>query len=397
MWAKICIRSIWVDTLARFVQTRMGFLSSGALLILSVSTFAQDAGSLQAPDDVVLQLTTEQDIHRFHVGELIPIKYSYSSKSPGKFFWVEKSERLDGGRPFEISCSAPAEPMTPHPHSADYMTFGQMLIGACPGAGFGGSVGGGCGDCDGAIPISSSSLAFSSPLNIYVRFVKAGTYTCQASSADITNAPPGDEKQTALRVVSNPLELTLIDDARWQHEAAISYGEAYGQLCRGDVIAENRFLQCSDLAQRITYLGTPDSLKTEVKLFDGVVRGWDNGFLDAIQHSSEPGIALELMESRLQDRDFQASKGIIELLAISNLKATVPGAFEVSSPADYHQQAIESLRKYVRLLGGSLSRKDKTVLLENLKTYRWYSEQTYCDGEKLISEEERNQVFESFQ
>src|SRR6185312_16758405 len=144
-----------------------------------------------------------------------------------------------------------------------------------------------------------------------------------------------------------------------------------------------------------TYLDTSDSLATEVKWFDGRHHGWDNGFWEAIQHSSHPNEALSLMGARMQERDFEVSTGVLEWLASSELRMELPDAFQSGTPATYHAQAVEKLRKYVRLLGDSLSRKDSTVLSESGKTYRRFAEQKYCEP-PLIPTEEENQVLTGF-
>ena len=70
----------------------------------------------------------------------------------------------------------------------------------------------------------------------------------------------------------------------------------------------------------------------------------------------------------------------------------VPDAFQSGTPATYHAQAVEELRKYVRLLGGSLSQKDSNVLPESVKTYGIFAEQQYCEPQSLIPRKEQNQV-----
>jgi hypothetical protein len=121
-----------------------------------------------------------------------------------------------------------------------------------------------------------------------------------------------------LLVKSNPLVLTIVSDPAWANAVAILLQGAYQKLCRGNDAPEHRSLQCFDVAQRITYLDTTDSLATEVKWFDGGNHGWENGFWDAIQHSSEHKEALRLMASRMQDPDFQASTDVMEWLASSS-------------------------------------------------------------------------------
>lgn len=133
----------------------------------------------------------------------------------------------------------------------------------------------------------------------------------------------------------------------------------------------------------------------EVREFDGRKPGWNGGFWEAIQHAPQPKEALRLMTARMQDPDFQVTEGIIEWLAISDLKLHAPDAFQGGDPAAYHTQAIETLRKYVRLLGRSVSRKSDSALPESIKAYRGYAGQKYC-GESLIPSGERNAILKYF-
>jgi hypothetical protein len=370
------------------------FLTTGVVLIVLLSSFAQNVEPVSAAADVVLRFEPEGDGHQFHIGELIPVKFSYTTWTPGRYVWVSQSSKLDGGRSLEISCSPSTERVNLNPRSVDEVTFGQMLTAPCGGVG--GGIGGACGDCDGEYPLTATALTFGVfPLNTYVRFRTPGTYTCEASSADITTTPRDEKIRPALLVKSNTMPLTIVNDPGWAYSTARAYAGVYENLCRGDDGAGNLFLQCSDVARRITYLDTSDSLATEVKWFDGRHHGWDNGFWDAIQHSSNPKEALSLMGARMQERDFEVSTGVLEWLASSELRLEVPDAFQSGTHATYHAQAVEKLRKYVRLLGGSLSQKDSTVLSESGKTYRSFAEQKYCEP-PLIPTEEQNQVLTGF-
>jgi hypothetical protein len=82
----------------------------------------------------------------------------------------------------------------------------------------------------------------------------------------------------------------------------------------------------------------------------------------------------------------------LESLAIGSLKLDSPAAFGTPFPQDYHLQAVEKLRQYVRLLGASLAKKNADVLPESIKTYRYFGEQDYCEGTPLISDQERKGV-----
>jgi hypothetical protein len=367
------------------------FSSIGVVVILLPTSFAQSAQPLTAPDDVVLQFETEGNSREFHLGELIPIKYSYSAMTPGRYLRVTPPGKLDGGRGLEIWCSPSGESVAPHPPSRDNVTLLKMLTAPC--GGFGGGVGGSCFDCVGDHPLTTAPLSFGGiPLNTYVRFRSAGTYTCEASSADVTTASRDEKLRPALWVKSGPVVLTIVNDPAWAHAAAVAYGDAYEKLCRGDDVPHHSFLQCGDVARRITYLDTADSLVEEVKLFDGRNHGWENGFWEAIQDSSQPEAAFRLVEARMVDPDFQVSTWIIEWLASAELRLEAPDAFQSGEPATYHAQSVEALRRYVRLLGSSLSRKEPAVMLESEKTYLTFARQEYCEKEPLIPTDEQLRI-----
>lgn len=366
-------------------------ITGGVAFSLLSSSFAQRTEPIPAPAEVILQFGTEGDMNRFHLGELIPVQYSYSSRIPGIYFWVPENRKLAGWRSLEISCSPAVERVNRYPTSPDVMTFGQMLNAPCGGMGSAG--GAGCGDCGGERPLTSTALTFGGvPLNRYVRFRAPDTYTCEASSAEIATALSNEEIRPALLVKSNPISLTIINDPSWAHSAAGSYGAAYDKLCRGDPLSDGRMLQCFDIAARITFLDTVDSLAIETAAFDGRNHGWGTGFWEAIQHSSQPKDALRLMTSRVQEPDFEVHPDVIEWLAASQLRTEAPDAFQTVALATYHAQAVETLRKYVQLLGSSLSKKNSETLAESAKTYRLFAERTYCEQQSLISTEEQNQV-----
>jgi hypothetical protein len=73
------------------------FLTTGVVLVALLSSFAQNAEPVSAPADVILMLGTEGDGHQFHLGELIPVKFSYSAKTSGRYVWVSQSKKLACG------------------------------------------------------------------------------------------------------------------------------------------------------------------------------------------------------------------------------------------------------------------------------------------------------------
>ena len=360
-------------------------ISSSAIL------YGQQADRLPAPSDVKLEFRTKGDQHQFHLVELIPIQYSYSAEIPDKYFLVSENDKLIGGRGLEIECSPEAQNIKTLPVFFRGDNFRKMLY-SCPGYGFGGQASGSCRDCSGGYSLKSVPIHFEISLNHYVRFSKAGKYECMASSAEVTAAPRDEKVRPALLIKSNPLELTIMDDPAWAHGTVLSLNEAYQKSCRNDVVKQNRTLPCFDIAERITDIDTADSLALEVKLFDGKTHDWDNGFWDAIQRTSYPKDAVKLMTDRMQGPDFEVSNAILEAFTIGALKVDSPNAFETNSPGDYHAQAVEKLRQYVRLLGNSLAKKNADVLLESVKTYRSFARNDYCEGSPLIPKSEQDAI-----
>ena len=201
-----------------------------------------------------------------------------------------------------------------------------------------------------------------------------------------------EKPRQALLVKSKPLDFEIVDDPTRSRSAAATYATAYGQSCRGDDVPHHNSLECFELAHRITDLDTPDSLAVEVKFFDGKDRGWINGFWDAILHTSYPVNAVRLMTARIQDPDVEVSTSTLEWLASAALRLDLPEAFETSSPAKYHAQAVEKMRKFVRSLGSSLSAKESGVLPESVKTYSFFADQKNCEGHPLVPKQERDRV-----
>jgi hypothetical protein len=141
-------------------------LAAVVVFTLVLSSFAERVEPMPAPADVALELGTEGGEHQFHLGELIPINFSYSASGPG-YIWTGNGTKLAAGRhSLEIACSPAAERVKPCSMSPDDVAFGQILNADCGGVGFGGGIGGGCGDCDGELQLTTAALTFGIvPLN----------------------------------------------------------------------------------------------------------------------------------------------------------------------------------------------------------------------------------------
>ena len=365
------------------------------LLVLGLTCLAQDEQPIPAPDDVLLTLRTQVGRQKFYLGEPIAVEYSYTAV-PGRYLYVSRIDRLIGGRPLQVECN-PAVELTSDASvasSAEASRFRQMLVDPGCGTGFGGSVGGGCGDCDTEYPLGTVPVGFGiGHLNRYVRFRQPGTYSCRVTSAQVTTAAHEEKIRPALFLKSNWVEIMISDDPALAHSAALAYAAAYDKDCRGDDVPNKSFGECSAVATRLSYLDTAESVAMEIQFFDGRNHGWENGFLDAIATTSQPSEALRMMTRRIQEPDVEVSDFVLWGLARWAMKADNPDAFESSTaPSDYHAQAIEQLRKYVRLLGTSLANKNSDALDKSAKTYQMLAEERSCKGDPLIPDAERAPV-----
>lgn len=59
--------------------------TAGVVLIFALVSFAQNMEPVPAPADVILQFRTEGDQQEFRLGELIPVKFSFSADIPGRY------------------------------------------------------------------------------------------------------------------------------------------------------------------------------------------------------------------------------------------------------------------------------------------------------------------------
>jgi hypothetical protein len=64
----------------------------------------------------------------------------------------------------------------------------------------------------------------------------------------------------------------------------------------------------------------------------------------------------------------------------------------MASGNNYHSQAVEKVRTFIRLLGSSLSKKNSNTLPESARTYSMFAKQEFCEGEPLIPKPEEDQI-----
>ena len=105
---------------------------------------------------------------------------------------------------------------------------------------------------------------------------------------------------------------------------------------------------------------------------------------------------MELITGRIQDPDVAVSDSVLLWLAASAMKSGNPDAFQPGAAAGvYHAQATEQLRKYVRLVGASLTSKNAGALPDSLNTYQRLAVRQSCNGDPLIPDAERYAVLDA--
>src|SRR6202007_3203269 len=84
-------------TLIGLLRMKKPILAAVVVFILELWSFTQRVEPVPAPADVALQLGTEGGEHQFHLGELIPIRFSYRADNPGRYIWAGNGTKLAGG------------------------------------------------------------------------------------------------------------------------------------------------------------------------------------------------------------------------------------------------------------------------------------------------------------
>jgi hypothetical protein len=365
------------------------------ILLLRLASTAQNVAPTPAPDTVTLQLTTEDQRHQYYLGELIKLRFVYSGLLANRDLWVDMNPQFvrAGGGAIQIKCDPPP-PLRVQTGSLKHLrNFESMVLGSCSDAKLNLRIQSG-GVLSGIVsyPIQDSVPFGPVPVTDYVRLSSPGKYTCHATSIQLTSR--GQENVHFL-LKSNSLELTIVDDPEWSRKAALNYGEAFEKSCLGERNTRRNSdssRNCAEIVSRITTLDTPESLELETKYWDGRSDAWDVAFVNAISATNHPREALQLMTRRIQDPDVRVHAYELVQLAMASLDLETSGALESSEPAQYHSQAVDKLREYVRLFGSSLASKHPDVVDFDLAAYRDLAEGKDCSGATLIPGEERDRV-----
>ena len=382
------------------------YRGTGLLVVALVASFARaqqtdGAATRQAshPADLLLTLQTSDGHQRFNLGEPVSVALLFSSTTPGRYFFLRKPEKLEGGKADKVSCEPTANIRDlMHPARAvDISTFLEAGDECEIGVGRGGTSY--CGDCDGEVRLGEAPVRLEWDLNANLKFLRPGRYECTATAAEVTEDPPGATTRRALALVSQPVVFDVVENPQW---ARLTLAKTIKEISRlhctqsnsDPAKAASSDFHCMQLLNDLEDLDTEDSLREAVRLYDGLSRPPGGSELwRTITQSQHEHLAFQLMEKKLEQADFGPSRGSVDWIANAALFEQTPGAFEENvDPAVYHDEAIEVLRKYVRVLGRAMPNKRGTALSDSREVYQYYAQMQFCHLEPLISEEEMNSV-----
>jgi hypothetical protein len=378
---------------------------AGLLAVLLGVAAAQDGqdavdknGRNNNPVGLSFVLTTKNGQKSFHLGEILEIEEQYSSGVPGKYSLLQNPGKQEGGSASRLTI-VPGAGVVDRMKHPGRVSAAAIFNAHC--AGFGGSEGGGCGDCDGVYKLGAEAIHFPYALNYRFTITVPGHYTIRANAANVVST--GDMSKP-IPIMSNELEIEILRDDNWSDRqlrlAVGRYEEAQRnyQLNGWDVRKPNavEIVQQTETAQEmeksaeiIRFLDTQDSLREAVRLFDGSPRiaTYENTFLEAILESSRRDLAVPLLANRMLDEDFLVSVDFIDMLTAMTIQIEEPSAFDRGDRASWRRlnpRTLELLRGYVLALARSLPSKRNGARELGIATFEHYAEQEFCTNEPLI-------------
>lgn len=366
-----------------------------------------------------LVLSTRDGRTRFHLGEIIDLDLAYSSSSSesGKYLLLTMPSKIKGHA--ATLTIVPGEYVIDRYRDNGFRNIFPILHANCDG--FSSGVGGGCGDCDAELPLSSSPVHFPYSLTAQFQITKAGSYLIRAESDDVILAPLSLTTSQPIPLTSNSLEIEVADDPVWSEEqlqkAITRFENARAEYVRNqwNLVSMDR-MESSQIPARIglqtemrhaveamRVLDTETSLRKAVQLYNQVEPD-DNFFTgilwEAIVQSKHRALAIQLLSARIVDPDFGVSTGLLDQLTAMELENQYPDAFS-RDDRDYRVQIFPSarqiLQEHVLAFGDSLAEKNAESFALSLETFKIYASEQFCTDEPLIPNATTRQILKSVQ
>lgn len=360
----------------------------------------------QAPD-LSFVLSVKDGRTQFHLGEIIEMDEAFSSSAPGKYLLLSLPKKIKGGHNAEFKVT-PGQNAIDRARDGGQRSAFMVLHANCDGVGVGGSFGG-CADCANELPLEASAIHFPYSLTEQFQITEPGHYVIQAEAANVVLAPLDPERSTPISMVSNAIEIDVVEDQAWSQEklddavarfeaARASYfGGGWNLLSPQDLSPKDLHVSIDlewnmqSAAEIMRVLDTENSLREIVKRYDGVAQNpdyYNHVLFRGIIQSKHHSLAIQLLADRMLEPDFSVSRDLIDQLTAMTLENQFPGALaeDRDSIGRFYPAARQILYDYILRLGKSLPNKDESALDTSLATFKTYAKEDFCTGTPLIPE-----------
>jgi hypothetical protein len=350
------------------------------------SVFAQSP----APPDVQLTVSTENGRTKFHLGEEIRLTLRYTASVPGKYLMAGSGAKATGWDHERLECTPKADAIDRD--SNDGLVSGTKFLHAECGVGSGGGIGGGCAHCGIEGTLGPNAILKELMVNRVLQFSRPTSYSCTVTDSSVVTAASAPQYR-AVQLKSHPFTLELSDDSSWSAAELKSVLDGIAsEKCRP--VKEER-VGCLELADRLRYLDTPDSLAaiTQFLSNEDKFSQWQHALWLGLFQSQHQDDVIRLLEMRFTDPDFAVTVENMEELTGIRLRKAFPQAFaESAKPEDFRTPAVFLLQETLRKLGDSLPGKSPSTKSVSARTYEALASQDFCEKEAIIPEAERKRV-----
>jgi len=263
-------------------------------ILISASPAQTPSG--QSSSDVKLAAEFQGGQSTFRLGEVIPIKLSFTSTAPGKYQFdnatYDRSGRLNA-ESFAVEPKAGwDDPLHLYFHS--YECF----------------MGGGLRGMD---SLSNNPVFVHLELNEWVRFKEPGRYRITISSSRVSQAK--GSLFSSVKVTSNELSLTIVKPTKtWQDSTLkTAIGILDGPAPTGPA-RPDAFEPQLEAAKTLRYLGTPAAAREMARRITGGASDWD--FKLGLAGSPSKDAGLEEMEKLLVDPKFPVTDLFLDAMSV---------------------------------------------------------------------------------
>ena len=262
--------------------------------------------------DVQLQLSIDAKRREFHVGEIIRIKLSFSSRTRERYqvdqAQYDRSGRMNSER-FDVSpMDGVVDPL------AEYFADGLHVGGGLRGIEF----------------LTAKPWTIQLNLNEWVRFTKPGEYRLKVSSDRVSVVDPKSASGTsAVTATSNEITLKILPaDPEWEKQV---FDEAVATL-KSKSAANTADIDDSPARrafETLRFLGTPEATRELVRQMRGERDRFDSTCFFGVIASPHRSVAREALEAALTDPDHPVGDNLLGALAfITRRDEPAAGDFE---------------------------------------------------------------------